>query len=69
MPPDLRAKVSAACAALGVMLLIAASLLADPAVPALAGVALLAVSHVLTPCRDQITRWWRQRISKVNPHA
>ncbi len=62
-------KVSAACAALGVMLLVIAGVLADPAVPALLGVALLAASHVLTPCRDQITRWWRQRISRVNPDA
>ena len=62
MRPELRAKVSSACAALGVMLLVVAGVIADPAIPALAGVALLAASHVLTPCRDQITKWWRHRV-------
>jgi hypothetical protein len=34
----------------------------NPAIPALSGFALLAVSHVLTPCQDQITRFWRHRV-------
>ena len=60
-------RVSSICAALGVVMLVLATLL--PAhwhpVPLLfAGIALIAVSHVLTPCQDQITRWWRSRISK-----
>jgi len=60
-------RVSSTCAALGVVMLVLAALL--PAhwhpVPLLfAGIALIAVSHVLAPCQDQITRWWRSRISK-----
>jgi hypothetical protein len=35
-----------------------------PAVQLFAGLACLAVSHVLTPCQDQITRWWRHRVLK-----
>jgi hypothetical protein len=31
------------------------------------GLALIVLSHLLTPCRDQITRWWRARISKSSP--
>lgn len=59
--------LSSACAALGVLMVVLATLL--PAhwhpIPLLfAGLALIAVSHVLTPCQDQITRWWRSRISK-----
>jgi len=60
-------RISSACAALGVFMVVLATLL--PAhwhpVPLLfAGITLIAVSHVLTPCQDQITRWWRSRISK-----
>jgi len=57
--------VSGACAAAGVGLLVLATLLPEewhPAVALFAGLALLAVSHVLTPCQDQITRWWRDII-------
>jgi len=60
-----REQLSAACAALGVLLLALAGVLPAhwyPAVPLLAGVALLAASHTLTPCRDQITKWWQRRI-------
>ena len=59
-------RISAACACMGVLLLVIASLLPTawyPMVPLFLGLALLAVSHVLTPCQDQITRWWRRRIS------
>jgi hypothetical protein len=35
-----------------------------PSVPLFTGLACVAVSHVLTPCQDQITRWWRARISR-----
>ena len=58
-------KVSAACAALGVLLLVASGVMSsnwNPAIPALSGFALLVVSHVLTPCQDQITRFWRHRV-------
>jgi len=63
-------RMSFACAAPGVAMVVLAAVL--PAqwhpVPLLfAGLALIAVSHVLTPCRDQITRWWRGRISKSSP--
>lgn len=60
-----RDTASQACAAIGVVLVIAASLLHAEwyaAIALFAGLALLCVSHVLTPCRDQITRWWRERI-------
>jgi hypothetical protein len=64
----MRAKISNLCAGAGVLLLIAAGLLPEgwsTAVPMLTGLVLLAVSHVLTPCQDQITRWWRQRVSRL----
>jgi len=35
-----------------------------PATLFIGGVALLAISEWLTPCQDQITRWWRDRISR-----
>jgi hypothetical protein len=60
-------RISSACAALGVFMVVLATFLAAPwhPVPLLfAGLALIAVSHVLTPCQDQITRWWRSRISR-----
>jgi len=60
-----RENVSVACAAAGVVLLVLAGLLPAgwySALPLLVGVALLALSHVLTPCQDQITRWWRHHI-------
>jgi hypothetical protein len=58
-----RTAASGACACAGVVLLIYASV--APAewypVPALfAGLALLAVSHVLTPCLDRIAVWRKQ---------
>ena len=28
------------------------------------GLAFIAVSHVLTPCQDQMTKWWSRRTSK-----
>jgi hypothetical protein len=57
-----REGISAACAALGVLLLIAAGALPHAGIALLGGLGLLAVSHVLTPCRDQITKWWRHRV-------
>ena len=62
--------ISRVCAAVGVGLLVLATLSPDdwhPAVPLFAGLALIAVSHVLTPCRDQITPWWRARLSRLWP--
>jgi len=58
-----KAAASNACACAGVLLLVFAAV--APAewypVPALfAGLALLAVSHVLTPCLDRIAVWRKQ---------
>lgn len=59
----MKAGVSSACACGGVLLLIYAG--TAPAdwypVPALfGGLALLAVSHVITPCLDRIAVWRKQ---------
>ena len=54
------AHVSSVCACVGVILLIVAGVAHDEsyAVPVLfAGLALLVVSHVLTPCIDRIAVW------------
>jgi hypothetical protein len=63
----LRDRTSQICAAIGVVLLVAASVLQDQTYAVfgfLVGLAFIAVAHVLTPCRDQITRWWRERVLK-----
>jgi hypothetical protein len=54
--------VSSACAALGVVLIVCAGFAPDEwlALPLFAGLALLCVSHVLTPCVDRIAVWRRQ---------
>ena len=60
-------RMSLACAAPGVVMVVLAGVLPPhwhPVPLLFAGLALIAVSHVLTPCRDQITRWWRARISR-----
>ena len=62
-----RRRISGWCAAAGVLLLVAASILHQEAyafLPLFAGLTLIGVSHVLTPCQDQITRWWRSRITR-----
>jgi hypothetical protein len=54
---------SSACACAGVVLLIYASVAPAEWYPVLAlfaGLALLAVSHVLTPCLDRIAVWRKQ---------
>lgn len=68
----MKARVSAICAAAGVALLALAALLPErwlPAIPLFLGLALLAVSHVLTPCQDQITKWWRRIIERKRDDA
>lgn len=63
-----RASVSSLCACAGVILLLLACGLPEdwyPVFPLFLGLGLIAVSHVLTPCQDQITRWWRERISTL----
>jgi hypothetical protein len=60
-----RSRLSIGCAISGVfLLLLAAALPSDwyPAIPLFLGLLLLCISHVLTPCRDQITQWWRRRL-------
>jgi len=62
-----RIRISNACAVVGVLLLVLAGISPAawyPVVPLFLGLALIAVSHVLTPCQDQITQWWRRRISR-----
>ncbi|HKA58182.1 MAG TPA: hypothetical protein VKD28_06175 [Gemmatimonadales bacterium] len=64
-----RIKISNGCAVVGVLLLVLASVLPAgwyPVLPLFLGLALIVVSHVLTPCQDQITRWWRRRISRLS---
>lgn len=68
----MKVSVSNSFAAMGVFLLISASVSPEtwyPGAQLLTGLACLVVSHALTPCKDQITQWWRRRISRVNPHA
>jgi hypothetical protein len=68
----MKARVSGICAAAGVALLVLAALLPErwiPAIPLFLGLALLALSHVLTPCQDQITRWWRRIIERKRDDA
>jgi len=63
-----RAQISSICAAIGVGLLVSATVSpADwhPVVQLFTGLALIAVSHVLTPCKDQLTKWWHARLDKV----
>ena len=62
--------ISFACAGPGVVMVVLATVLSTHSysVPLLfGGLALIVLSHLLTPCRDQITRWWRARISKSSP--
>ena len=59
----MKSAASSACACGGVVLLILAGVAPEEwhAAPALfAGLALLVVSHVLTPCMDRITVWRKQ---------
>ena len=54
---------SGVCASVGVFLLIFAAVVPDdwyPAVALFVGLALLMVSHVLTPCLDRIAVWRKQ---------
>ena len=56
----MKSAASAVCATVGVLLVVAAALAPGSrfAVPALfSGLALLVVSHVLTPCIDRIAVW------------
>lgn len=64
--PPKRVKLSAACSTAGVILLVLAALLPDhwyPVVPLFVGIALLAVSHALTPCEERIDKLRKARAS------
>ena len=59
----MKSAASSACATLGVVLIVLAGIAPDAsyAVPALfGGLALLLVSHALTPCIDRIAVWRKQ---------
>ena len=63
--PNTRARMSNGCAIGGVCLLLLAGVAPGgwyPAIPLFLGLLLIGISHVLTPCRDQITKWWRHRL-------
>jgi hypothetical protein len=60
-----RISISNGCAIGGVLLLLLAGALPSgwyPVIPLFLGLLLIGISHVLTPCQDQITQWWRQRL-------
>lgn len=65
-PPRRRVTLSNACATAGVILLVLAALLPEhwyPVVPLFVGIALLAVSHALTPCEERIDKLRKMRDS------
>ncbi len=62
--PSKRVNLSAACSTAGVILLVLSALLPDhwyPVVALFAGIALLAVSHALTPCEERIDKLRKAR--------
>ncbi len=59
----MKSALSAGCATAGVLLVIASAVAPDdwyPAVALFGGLALLMVSHALTPCIDRIAVWRKQ---------
>ena len=63
----MKGAISTGLAGIGVLLLVTAGASpADwhPGAQLLTGLALIALSHVLTPCQDELTRWWKVRILK-----
>lgn len=65
-PPRRRVTLSNACATAGVILLVLAALLPEhwyPVVMLFVGIALLAVSHALTPCEERIDKLRKMRDS------
>jgi hypothetical protein len=63
-----RVTLSNYLAAIGVALLILATVSpADwyPPVQLFTGLGFIAVSHVLTPCQDQLTKWWNAHVSRL----
>jgi hypothetical protein len=65
-PPRKRVTLSAGCSTAGVILLVLAALLSDysyAVVLLFVGIALLAVSHALTPCEERIDKLRKMRSS------
>jgi hypothetical protein len=65
-PPPRRVTLSQGCATAGVVLLMLSALLPERAYPVVLlfiGLALLAVSHVLTPCEERLEKLRRARAS------
>jgi hypothetical protein len=65
-PPAKRVTLSTACSTAGVIFLVLAALLPEhlyPVVLLFAGIALLAVSHALTPCEERIDKLRKMRDS------
>ena len=65
-PSPRRVTLSSACSTSGVILLVLAALLPErfyPVVPLFVGIALLAVSHALTPCEERIDKLRKARAS------
>jgi hypothetical protein len=65
-PPPKRVTLSTACSTAGVIALVLAALLPEhfyPVVLLFAGIALLAVSHALTPCEERIDKLRKVRDS------
>jgi len=64
-PSATHVKISSGFAGAGVLLLVLAGVSPAgwyPVVQLFAGLACIAVSHLLTPCQDQLTRWWNSRV-------
>ena len=65
-PPTRRVTLSSACSTAGVLLLVLAAVLPEhwyPVVALFAGIALLAVSHALTPCEERLEKLKKMRAS------
>ena len=65
-PPSKRVTLSSACSTAGVLLLVLAAVLPERWYPVAAlflGIALLAVSHALTPCEERIDKLRKMRAS------
>ena len=66
VPPSKRVTLSSACSTAGVLLLVLAAVLPERWYPVAAlflGIALLAVSHALTPCEERIDKLRKMRAS------
>ena len=65
-PPTKRVTLSSACSTAGVLLLVLAAVLPErwyPVVALFVGIALLAVSHALTPCEERLDKLRKMRAS------